>query len=76
MEVARLLHREGRAVVKGLLAHGERERGKGWVTVDPTFFSQRIVGGVLAARGNEARQKRDRDDGVMTAGSVCDAVIG
>lgn len=72
--VMRSLHREGRVIVKGLLAERERERGKGWVMLTPTFYAHRVVGGVLAA--SIERGKRGKGDGVMSAARVCDAVIG
>lgn len=74
VELARSLSREGRLVSKGLSREKERERGKGWLVLRPSFFLRDVLGGVFGA-GRKGRKTMD-GQGVFSAVSVCKAVIG
>lgn len=74
VELARSLSREGRLVSKGLSREKERERGKGWLIIRPSFFLRDVLGGVI--RAGRKRRKTTDMQGVFSAASVCKAVIG
>ena len=62
-------------VSKGLLREKERDRGKGWLVLRPSFFLHNVLGGVLGVNMVGVKAT-DREAGVLSAASVCDAVIG
>lgn len=74
VELARSLSREGRLVLKGLSRKKERDRGKGWLILRPSFVLRDVLGGVIKA-GRKERKTKDVQ-GVFSAASVCKAVIG
>lgn len=75
-------------MAKGLSRERERERGKGWVFLVPSFLLHNVLGGVFGAGDGDGDGSRSREgcDGggeeginrgaVVSASSVCEAVIG
>lgn len=69
-------------MAKGLSREKERERGKGWVALLPSFLLHSVLGGVLGAgdRGH-SREACDGEEemergAVISASGVCEAVVG
>lgn len=69
-------------MAKGLSRASERERGKGWVALLPSFLLRDVLGGVFGAGdGGHSREACDGEEGtergaVVSASGVCEAVVG
>lgn len=69
-------------MAKGLSQARERDRGKGWVALLPSFLLHDVLGGVFGAgNGEHSREACDGEEGmergaVVSASGVCEAVVG